>query len=255
MDLKSLKPKARFSNRVENYLKYRPGYPDEIIAYLGKNTTLHKNCVIADIGSGTGKLSELFIRHGYQVHAVEPNSKMRHAAEKFFKNNKKYISLNGSAEAIPLADNSVDMIVVGQAFHWFETESAVKEFRRILNKNGFIILIWNNRDIIAHGLMRDYERLLQQYGNDYKQIRSIYYGTRGMKRLFKSEDVERVVFDYKQVFDFPGLKGRLESSSYCPLPGTDTYNNMIIKLGEIFNKHAEDNKVKITYKTEIYIIH
>jgi SAM-dependent methyltransferase len=254
MGLEYLKPKERFTKRVENYVKYRPGYPDEIIAYLEKRAVLNKKCRIADIGSGTGKLSELFLSRGYKVYAVEPNAEMRQAAEKIFKGNKYFVSLNGSAEAVPLEDGSVDIIIVGQAFHWFEAETAVKEFKRILRNSGCVVLIWNNRDVTAGAFMRDYEQLLRQYGNDYKQIRSIYYGAKEMKKLFKSDFVEQAVFDYGQTLDFSGLKGRLQSTSYCPLPGSRGYIIIINKLRELFKKHARDNNVKIKYKTEVYVI-
>jgi SAM-dependent methyltransferase len=251
ININSLKPKERFSRRVENYVKYRPGYPDEIIAYLEEIGILHKNYSIADIGSGTGKLAELFLRHGYKVYAVEPNTRMRQAAEQLFKGAINFVSLHGSAEAIPLEDGSMDVVVVGQAFHWFEVKTAVKEFKRLLRNNGCVVLVWNNRDVKVSACMRDYEQLLQHYGNDYKQIRSIYYGAREMRKIFGSDDVERVLFDYMQEFDFQGLKGRLESTSYCPLPGTEHYALIIKKLQELFHKHAIENKVKITYKTEV----
>ncbi|MEJ2665284.1 MAG: class I SAM-dependent methyltransferase, partial [Spirochaetia bacterium] len=163
---------------------------------------LHKNSVIADIGSGTGKLSELFLKYGFTVRAVEPNGEMRLAAEKMFKGNKRFISLDGAAEEIPLADHSVDLIVVGQAFHWFEVDKAAVEFNRIKKDGGAIILIWNNRDLSGSGFMRDYEELLRQYGNDYKEIHGIYHGTKELKTLFGSGKVEQVVFDFKQNFNF-----------------------------------------------------
>ncbi len=253
MNIKSLNPKERFSKRTGNYVKYRPGYPDGVITYLEANGFLRKSSVIADIGSGTGKLSELFLKHGYEVRAVEPNREMRRAAENIFKTNKGFISFDGSAEAIPLADHWVDLIVVGQAFHWFEAEKAALEFKRILRKGGSIVLIWNNRYLSGSGFMRDYEGLLRQYGNDYKKILSIYYGTQELKNLFGGSEIEQVVFDFEQSFDFKGLKGRLESTSYCPPPGTPQHKMIMEKLRGLFNQHAQHNNVKMTYKTEMNI--
>jgi SAM-dependent methyltransferase len=253
MNIRSLHPKERFSKRAGNYIKYRPGYPDGVIACLEEKGILQKNSIIADIGSGTGKLSGLFLQHGYEVCAVEPNREMRSAAEKLFKGNKRFISRDGSAEAVPFGDRSVDLIVVGQAFHWFEAKKAAREFKRILKKGGSIVLIWNNRDLSGSGFMNDYEELLRCYGKDYKQIRSINYGTRELKTLFDGRDAGLVVFDFEQNFDFTGLKGRLESTSYCPLPGTPQHKMIMEKLRGLFKQHAQHNNIKVTYKTEMYI--
>jgi ubiquinone/menaquinone biosynthesis C-methylase UbiE len=254
MDLSSLKPKERFSRLVGRYLKYRPGYPPEIIIYLEENTNLNKNSIIADVGSGTGKLSELFLKHGCQVYGIEPNRKMRAAALRMLKRYKKYLSLEGCAESITLQNNSVDFITVGQAFHWFELKPTIKEFNRILKDNGYVVLIWNNRNSNSNDFMRGYEQLLREYGNDYNEIRGKQRDIRDMKKIFATDRVERFLFNNAQILNFKELKGRLESTSYCPLPGTEKYKKMVKKLSDLFKKYNKDNKVRIEYETEMFII-
>ena len=131
----SLDPKKRFSSRVENYIKYRPKYPQEIIKYLKEKQILHDNSIVADIGSGTGILSEIFLKNGNLVYGIEPNAEMRNAGEVFLKKYSKFISKEGSAESTGLSELSVDIITAGQAFHWFNLEQTRKEFLRILNSS------------------------------------------------------------------------------------------------------------------------
>ena len=138
-------PKKRFSSRVENYIKYRPNYPSKIIDFFIDNKLLSKKSVVADIGSGTGILSELFLKNGNKVYGVEPNNEMRKAAEIFLQKYPNFISIDGSAEETRLQEESVDLITAGQAFHWFNTKEAKKEFKRILKSDGSVTLIWNNR--------------------------------------------------------------------------------------------------------------
>src|SRR5438552_226529 len=122
---------TRFSNRVEQYVKYRPSYPKEIIPFLENTIDLNPSFVIADIGSGTGISSKIFLANGNTVYAVEPNNEMRNKAEELLWQYDSFISINGTAEQTTLADTSADMIVAGQAFHWFDAVKAKIEFRRI----------------------------------------------------------------------------------------------------------------------------
>src|SRR5258707_10267218 len=124
--------KQRFSNRAADYVRYRPGYPSEALDVLGKECGLHPGHVIADIGSGTGFLSELFLKSGNRVYGVEPNEAMRQAGEEYLAAYDGFSSINGSAEATTLDDASIDFVTAGQAFHWFQKDAARKEFRRIL---------------------------------------------------------------------------------------------------------------------------
>ncbi|MFX1375810.1 MAG: class I SAM-dependent methyltransferase [Promethearchaeota archaeon] len=239
-------PKIRFSSRVENYIKYRPNYPSEIIDFFIHNNLLSEKSVIADIGSGTGILSEIFLKNGNKVYGVEPNKEMRKAGERILQNYPNFISIDGSAEETKLQKDSVDVITAGQAFHWFNIKAAKREFKRILKSEGYVVLIWNNRRKTGLSFSSQYEKFITKYGTDYEQVR-------------KNEENVDAFFHYKKVafynyqeLDFDSLKGRLLSVSYLPLEGDPNYDNMIYDLQKSFKENEQNGKIKIEYDTEIY---
>ena len=153
----------RFSDRVENYVRYRPSYPQEIIPLLQRETGLIPQHVIADVGSGTGISAELFLRAGSVVHAVEPNREMRAAAERLLAHFPNFHSVDGTAQATTLPDHGVDFIVAAQAFHWFNTPETRAEFSRILKPGGHIVLIWNERRLDSTPFLQAFEQLLLRH--------------------------------------------------------------------------------------------
>src|ERR1043165_851495 len=126
----------RFSSRIADYIKYRPGYPAEIVTLLKTDCGLTPDSVVADIGSGTGKLTELFLKNGNIVFGVEPNVGMRSAAKQILGNFSNFKSIDGNAESTGLETSSVDFITAGQAFHWFDPDNFKVEARRILKADG-----------------------------------------------------------------------------------------------------------------------
>ncbi|MFX1326660.1 MAG: class I SAM-dependent methyltransferase [Promethearchaeota archaeon] len=248
-----LDPKKRFSSRVENYVKYRPNYPYEVITFLKKKKILTRYSVIADIGSGTGILSELFLKEGSKVYGIEPNRDMRSAAEILLRKYSQFISIDGSAETTTLEPNIIDIITAGQAFHWFDLEKAKIEFLRILKPKGWVILIWNRRKKHNNKFLEEYELLLLKYGTDYKAIEK--------KKLdydkFFGEDKSKIsyskeIFYNVQIFDFEGLKGRLLSTSYIPLDEHSNYEKMILDLKRLFNKYEINGYIQFEYDTEVF---
>lgn len=242
--------KERFSNRVENYIKYRPGYPDEIIKFLVKEINFSPYWNIADIGSGTGILSKLFLNNGNFVFGVEPNNEMRKAGKQQLKSFLQFKSINGSAENTGLEKNSIDLISVGQAFHWFNLEKSKKEFQRILRKNGYVLLIWNSRRTNSSVFLKGYEELLTNYSVDYKLVDHKNVNEKILNEFFYKYKL-KILPNY-QIFDFEELKGRLLSSSYTPLPDHPNYKPMIKELENLFNQNEIKGKVKFEYDTELF---
>lgn len=240
-------PKKRFSPRVGNYVKYRPSYPNDIITFLTEKDILTENTVIADIGSGTGILTKIFLKNGNQVYGIEPNENMRKAGERILNMYPNFVSLEGSAESTGLVDESIDLIIAGQSFHWFDVEKAHKEFKRILKENGYVALIWNNRRKVGSDLLRDYEDFISKFGTDYKLVRK----NEGNVNLFFK--YRKSTFYNYQDLNFTGLKGRLLSVSYIPLDNNPIYPNMIKELEELFDKHQRDGIIRLDYDTEIYL--
>ena len=255
MDKKRIEidPKRRFSSRVDNYSKFRPSYPEDIISFLESVKILYRDSIIADIGSGTGILSELFLKNGNLVFGIEPNIDMRNAAELFLRKYQNFHSIDGSAECTNMDENSINIITVGQAFHWFDRIKARKEFRRILKSEGFVVIIWNNRKRSGSKFLEQYEDLLLTYGTDYRKISDIQIDFEQFYGVGKnSEGFIREVFENYQLLNYPGLKGRLLSTSYSPLDDHPNYNNMITELEKIFEENNQKGLVKFDYETEVY---
>jgi len=242
----------RFSSRVENYIRYRPGYPKEIVDLLRDDCGLTKESVIADIGSGTGKLTELFLTHGNRVWGVEPNEEMRRAGERLLNHFPKFTSVDGTAEATTLPDRGADFIIAGQAFHWFDRERCRPEFLRILKPGGWIVIVWNDRRTNATPFLADYEKLLVDFSTDYEQVNHRRTDDpKTVQEFFRSEPRLKI-FPYVQFFDQEGLKGRLLSSSYAPEAGQPKHKEMLARLRQIFERHQEDGRVVFEYDTRVH---
>jgi SAM-dependent methyltransferase len=243
--------KQRFSSRVADYVRYRPGYPPEMIALLRAECGLRPGHVIADIGSGTGFLSELFLKNGNRVYGVEPNQAMRQAGEEYLAAYDGFSSINGSAESTTLDDGRIDFVTAGQAFHWFQQEAARREFGRILKPNGWIVVAWNDRQMDTP-FAGAYEDLLVQYGTDYKKVREAYPEAGAMGQFFAGGTVTQRSLPNEQVFDLEGLIGRLRSSSYAPLEGHANYAPMMAALEDLFRANQKEGRVRMEYSTHVY---
>jgi ubiquinone/menaquinone biosynthesis C-methylase UbiE len=167
-------PPGRFSDRVEDYVRFRPSYPAAVIELLRAEVGVGPGCTVADVGSGTGILTALLLESGSRVIAVEPNPAMRGAAEESLATHPRFVSVEGSAEATGLDDSSVDGITVAQAFHWFRVDDTAREFARILHPGGWVALIWNSRPLSGSPFLCAYESFLEEWGTDYTAVRKTY---------------------------------------------------------------------------------
>lgn len=244
--------KQRFSNRVEDYVRYRPGYPSGVISFLSENCGLHAGHVIADIGSGTGLLSKLFLDNGNHVYGVEPNAEMYAAGEDFLHNYPNFAGVQGSAEDTKLAEHSVDFVVAGQSFHWFDPIVSRAEFSRILKPGGWVVVIWNERMLDTTSFLRDYEALLHRFGTDYAKVSDSYPRLEQMCSFFASDTFLSHHLPNLQEFDFEGLSGRLRSSSYAPTANQPNFPQMMNELKHIFTAYQQDGKIRFDYRTRIY---
>ncbi len=245
--------KDRFSHTVENYVKYRPRYPREIIAILKRECGLNQQSVVADIGSGTGILTELLLNENYRVFAVEPNEAMREAAEKQLKAYAKFYSVNASAEETTLEDHRIDLVVVAQAFHWFDQEKAKKEFSRILQPTGFVGLLWNLRDTDASSFMKAYDDLFVEFGTDYKEVNAERVDDESIKKFFAPTPVQIHIMPNKQVMKWDAFKGRLLSASYVPKEDDKNFLPMLERAEEIFSRYQKDGVIEFIYQTKLYL--
>jgi SAM-dependent methyltransferase len=242
---------SRFSDRVENYVKYRPGYPMEVIETLKSECGLTPARVVADIASGTGIWTRMVLENGNRVFGVEPNAEMRETGEHLLSGFQKFASVAGTAEATTLPDHSVDFVTAAQAAHWFKRELARREFARILKRGGWLVLLWNERRTESTPFLRAYEQLLLTYGTDYQDVRH-ENTTSAVHEFFDPAQFCERVFAGRQDFDYPGLEGRLLSSSYTPSPDHPSHVPMLRELRHIFDAHQAGGQVAFEYNTRLY---
>jgi SAM-dependent methyltransferase len=241
----------RFSDRVENYVRYRPGYPPQVLDLLREQCGLRPTHVVADIASGTGIFTKMLLENGNHVFAVEPNTEMREAGENLLADYRKLTSVEGTAESTTLPPDSVDFVTAAQAAHWFDRGRARQEFCRILKPGGWCVLIWNERRTATTPFLRDYEQILLTYGTDYKEVRH-ERTTAVIHEFFAPAPYQESVFDLRQQFDYDGTAGRLLSSSYAPLEDHPNYIPMMRELRRIVDVHAREGAVEFEYNTRVY---
>ena len=241
----------RFSDRVANYIKYRPDYPREVLGLLDRECGFTSETIVADVGCGPGVSARMFLENGNRVFGVEPNAAMRSAAAEQLAGFPWFMPVDGSAEATTLAEASVDMVIAAQAFHWFDAAKTRDEFKRILRPGGYIVLMWNERRLTSTPFLVEYEAFLLKYSRDYQSVRHENIDKLKLDAFFAGPYGRRS-FENVQDFDLEGLTGRMLSSSYMP-PDTDPiFPTMEKELTDLFAKHAESGRIKVFYDTNVY---
>jgi SAM-dependent methyltransferase len=248
-----MKNTERFSNRVADYVRYRPDYPVEVVRHLEQEGLLFDGAVVADVGAGTGIFSTLLLDQGYEVYAIEPNAPMRQAAEEALGTRPRYHCVAGTAEATTLPDKSVDLVTAAQSLHWFDPSASRAEFARITRAPHRLAAIWNRRDITSTPFLREYERLLQEYGLGYTEL------MQGRDQLesslapfFGHDDYQVFVTSNPKAHDWDGLVGRLLSSSYGPKPDHPSHEPLMRQLRAAFEANAVDDQIAMLYETRVY---
>ena len=244
-----LDSKKRFSDRVEYYIKYRPRYPAETIDFLKGQLNLSPSSIVADVGAGTGILTELFLKHGNPVFAIEPNQAMRQAAERLLSHYPNFTGIEATAEATTLPENSVDFVTAAQAFHWFEIDQTRLEFGRIVRPGGWVIVIVNAWRKKRTPFLDAYEQVLLDFSLESRLANHHQIDDR-LQKLFGH--YQSHTLDNYQTFDYKGLKGRVLSSSYMPLAGHPKHEPMLDALRQVFEAHQQAGHIRFDYETHLY---
>lgn len=246
-------PARRFGSRVANYLRYRPDYPPQAVAFIVWRCGLGAGSTVADVGSGTGLLTRHLLERGCKVVGVEPNLEMREAAEGLLADTGDFGSAQGSAEATGLADGWADAVTAAQAFHWFDAGAARREFQRILRPRGWVALVWNMRRYDTSDFLREYGALLRSRIPDYLKASPHSCGSHELERFFARGTMESYGCSNEQEMDLPSLRGRLLSSSYVPHQGQEGHDELMTELRTLFHKHERGGYVCLEYRTEVYV--
>jgi SAM-dependent methyltransferase len=250
-----MKPTERFSDRVDDYRRYRPGYPMAVIDLIRQTCGIKGQATVADLGSGTGVFTKMLLEAGFEVTAVEPNAPMRLAAEEDLRHFDRFHSVATTAEQTGLPSASFDVITVAQAFHWFVAEAAHREFQRLLRPDGWVFIIGNHRQKDTSSFDSDYDELFKTFGDSHDgavQHRDQAIGARNRVNFFPADSLYIAHFDNPHLMEWPGLCGRFFSSSYAPTRGDPRHEKCLIRLKEIFQKHAVKGQVRLSQKTEVY---
>jgi SAM-dependent methyltransferase len=243
---------ARFSRRVANYVLYRPGYPAAMVAHFAGVTSLTAASMIADIGSGTGLLAQAFLEAGFTVTGVEPNREMREAGVQQLAAYPCFAPVEGVADATSLPSSRYDLVMAGQAFHWFDPIPTRAEWVRILKPDGIAALIWNERNLDSP-FMREAEEVVNKYASTFDADGVIREGGRGrIGRFFEPASFQLDEFRNRQVFGLEGLVGRVASCSYTPGENDPGYSEMVADLERIFQRHQDGGLVNYEYITKAY---
>lgn len=244
--------KTRFTSRVGAYVAARPTYPHAVIEHLRRDIGLTSAWTIADIGAGTGISARLFLENGNTVVAVEPNTAMRQAADASLRVFANYRSVNASAEATTLADQSIDLVTAAQAFHWFDRSAARREFARILKPGGWTLLMWNDRLTGGTPFLAAYEKFLRDFGDDYLKVRHNNISDEILRDFFSPGEYRTATFPNAQQLDLAGLTARVLSSSYMPGAGHPRKAAMLEALRQLFEQFERHGRVTIAYATKMY---
>jgi SAM-dependent methyltransferase len=250
-ELSEFNPTGRFTGLAETYARFRPSYPSQAIDFIMARCGLGKECVLVDVGCGTGIASRLLAARGVTVIGVEPNTEMRCAAEAIAVE-PRLTYRAGRAESTGLPAAVADAVLSAQAFHWFEPVATLREFHRILKPSGWTVLLWNERD--------ERDPVTAAYGEVIRTARDA--AAIESPRQMRAGDAlrtsplfhraEQVTFHNQQGLDEEGLLGRAFSVSYAPREASER-EAWAERLKVAFHKHERDGMVVLRYQTTIYV--
>ena len=245
----------RFSNRADAYVRGRPSYPQAIVEQLQDAGALKRGAVVVDIGVGTGLSAEPFLCSGYTVIGVEPNAPMREAGDQQLREFASYRSVGGTAEATTLADHSADLVIAGQAFHWFNVPRAAIEARRIVHPGGWAALIWNDRQSTGSAFLAGYEALLRTHGIDYAKLIHRHIDEKSIAQFFAPSRATVATFDNPRELEREDLLALAGSASYLPAPADPRHAAMMLALNALFDAHEKNGTVQMMYRTRMHYAH
>jgi SAM-dependent methyltransferase len=232
-----------YSSKAVDYAKYRLEYVPQAIAAIANHACLASGSVVADIGSGTGALCQHFLRLGCEVYAIEPNASMRREAERLLSGDSSFHSLAGQAESVPLPDASVELIVVGQAVHWFDPFESRKELRRALRPNGWVAFISNT--LSSQPWLDELAQLLPSSENQGEETTPSAY----------LDDTDFMEYSFGNTVreGWDQFIGGARSAAAAPDSHDAAYSSFEEVHREVFETHSVDGLLEVVYSTDVVV--
>ncbi len=235
----------RFSGRAETYSRYRLRYPAAIVLdRINRWCGLQPHWLIADIGAGTGMLSEVFLSNGNPVIAIEPNEEMRASCNELLALWPQLEVRDGTAEATGLPAHSVSIVSAGRAFHWFDVLRALTEFRRILQPRGWLVLVSLGRAKDDTPQYRDFEALLTSSSTDYTYVRAGYRVHDNLDGVFLANRHSEQI-PLEQTLTWEDFLGQTMSLSVVPQPSDPRFPTFTHQLRDYFQTYAANNLLTV----------
>ena len=242
----------RFTTKAVRYDRYRWGYAPESIHHLLDITSLGRQSYVADIGSGTGILTKELVDKVDTIYAVEPNQVMRQIAECHLGQYPAFISVDGKAEATTLPDQSVDLIVVATALHWFEPEPTLQEFRRILKPDGWLAVFFHSK--INQDLYQALQTIsCEENGWDLTSGRKPIRGDSHTDYYFGEHQMEKVTFPQIRHENWEAFSGGILSDSHAPEDKNPKFPRFMADLRAVFDQFNTNGMIQIMGGTELMI--
>lgn len=242
-----------FESKAQQYNQYRPRYSSKYQQYLKMN--LHEcSADVADIGAGTGIHAEILASIFKHVYAIEPVFEMLSVCEEALGHLKNIDFILASAETTSLPSSSIDYIIIGQAFHLLNQKLCIPEFKRILKKDGRVILVWIHKEPETP-LFYSHEKILKSYCPCYQRdVHAQVFSRNTYKDLFLPESYQftKLDFDSTEHLSMETFVNRTLSASYAIAECDCDYSSLVFDLESLFHKYARNNLLEVRQSTIIY---
>lgn len=241
---------AKYTNKAKYYSKYRPTYPNECVEYILSESKLKENSCVADIGAGTGIFTKKIMDKDFTTYAIESNKDMFNELNKLKNDN--LITIHTKAEKTKLSNNSIDLITVAQAFHWFDKYEFKQECNRILKENCNIALIWNEVDYNTN-TGKHIMNLIEKYTNGNKLYKIDLSNNDSLVEGFFSSSYKKKIFSNNMELTKEQFVGDYLSKSYTPTENSKEYKEYLEDLNLLYDICSKDGLVNIEQNTYVYL--
>jgi SAM-dependent methyltransferase len=239
-------PTRRFHDRAQDYAHYRPGYPPAVVDFLLAGWPVNGRTA-ADVGAGTGISARMLAEAGLDMIAIEPNADMRQMALP----HPRVRWIDGTAEATGLPGTSVDLVLVAQAFHWFDRERALAEFQRILRRDGRLVILWNRRSR-TDPFTLGYRQALEATAGE-APAEKVEFVPAAVAASGRFSGLRAASFPNRQPLTVEELLGRARSTSTVPKSGP-VRDELERLLRALHREHADaSGRATMHYDTQVFL--